>query len=62
MHNRSPNGPTPAPEPTRKVSPAHLSDRAGLAIGIAALAGVLTVSGCKVGPDYQRPESALNEA
>ena len=62
MHNRSPNGPTLAPEPTRKASPAHLSDRAGLAIGIAALAGVLTVSGCKVGPDYQRPESALNEA
>ncbi|MFO0490920.1 MAG: efflux transporter outer membrane subunit [bacterium] len=62
MHNRSPNGTTPAPEPTRKVSPAHLSDRAGLAIGIAALAGVITVSGCKVGPDYQRPESALNEA
>jgi NodT family efflux transporter outer membrane factor (OMF) lipoprotein len=38
----------------------HLCVRA--AAGSAALAGVLAVGGCKVGPDYQPPEAALNEA
>lgn len=36
--------------------------RVSRAVALASIAGTLAIAGCKVGPDYTRPDAALNEA